>query len=142
MTFKRMDISDRREQEGRSCLLLYNFGLKELKKIQNFARIMGIKDQIVLNYKNGEETIKNILEDKFENLESDGSREKAIVFNAVSPGKIHVFLENLRKVGINKPLVSVVTETSINWTINVLLENLLAEKKALKSKDMTTHETY
>ncbi len=66
MSFERIDISDRSEQEGRSCVILYNFGNKELKKIQNFARIMGIKDQIVLNSKNGDETIKNILEDKIE----------------------------------------------------------------------------
>ena len=63
---REIDISDRSEQEGRSCVILYNFGNKELKKIQNFARIMGIKDQIVLNSKNGDETIKNILEDKIE----------------------------------------------------------------------------
>ena len=34
MSFERIDISDRSEQEGRSCVILYNFENKELKKIQ------------------------------------------------------------------------------------------------------------
>ena len=32
------------------------------------------------------------------------------------------------------------TETSINWTIDVLVKNLIAERRALRSGDMTTHE--
>ncbi|WP_338853689.1 DUF3783 domain-containing protein [Clostridium perfringens] len=140
MSFERIDISDRSEQEGRSCVILYNFGNKELKKIQNFARIMGIKDQIVLNSKNGDETIKNILEDKIEKTEGEGVKERAIIFNAIAPGKVHIFLENLKKVGIQRSLVAMVTETSINWTIDVLVKNLIAERRALRSGDMTTHE--
>ena len=101
---------------------------------------MGIKDQIVLNSKNGDETIKNILEDKIEKTEGEGVKERAIIFNAIAPGKVHIFLENLKKVGIQRPLVAMVTETSINWTIDVLVKNLIAERRALRSGDMTTHE--
>ncbi|ELC8441481.1 DUF3783 domain-containing protein [Clostridium perfringens] len=140
MSFEKIDISDRSEQEGRSCVILYNFGNKELKKIQNFSRIMGIKDQIVLSSKNGEETLKNILEDSMENIEGDGVKERAIIFNAIAPGKVHIFLENLKKLGIQRPLVAVVTETSINWTMDTLVKNLIAERRAMKSGDMTTHE--
>lgn len=140
MSFEKIDISDRSEQEGRSCVILYNFGDKELKKVQNFARIMGIKDQILLNYKNSDEVLKDVLEDKMGRNESNGLKEKAIIFNAIAPGKIHVFLENLKKARIQRPVVASVTETSINWTMDYLLMNLIEERRALKAGNMTTHE--
>ncbi|MGG5462212.1 DUF3783 domain-containing protein [Clostridium sp. B9] len=140
MSFEKIDISDRSEQEGRSCVILYNFGAKELKQVQNFARIMGIKDQIVLNYKNSEEVLKNILEDKMDNSEANGVKERAIIFNAIAPGKIHVFLENLKKARIQRPIVATVTETSVNWTMDFLLKNLIEERRALRAGNMTTHE--
>lgn len=140
MSFEKIDISDRSEQEGRSCVVLYNFGDKELKKVQNFARIMGIKDQIVLSYKNSDEVLKNVLEDKMEKSESNGIKEKAIIFNAIAPGKIHVFLENLKKARIQRPIVATVTETSMNWTMDYLLMNLIEERRALRNGNMKTHE--
>ena len=56
----------------------------------------------------------------------DGRKERAIIFNAIPPAKMNIFIENL-KVRVNNVLKAVVTETSIEWTVNEVLSNLLAE---------------
>ena len=50
MSFERIDISDRSEQEGRSCVILYNFGNKELKKIQKFLENFIIQKNLQIKY--------------------------------------------------------------------------------------------
>ena len=42
-----------------------------------------------------------------------------------------VFIENLKKFRINNVLKATVTETSKEWTVNLVLKNLVAERVAL-----------
>ena len=45
--------------------------------------------------------VKDILENNINSDCSNGRKERAIIFNALSPAKINVFLETLRKLKIN-----------------------------------------
>ena len=65
--------------------------------------------------------------------------ERAIIFNALSPAKINVFLENLRKLKINNVLKATVTETSINWSLNEIVANLSAERMAISQGNFDAH---
>ena len=133
MSFERLDRNNVLDNDVRSCVILCNFNGKELKAVKNYASILGLRDQICLYSKNGDSIIKDVLEDKVESNCEDGRKEKAIIFNNISNMKINMFIDNLRKIRINNVLKAVVTETSINWTVNEVIINLLNERAAINS---------
>lgn len=141
MSFERLDKNNVLENDVRSCVLLCNFNGKELKAVKNYASILGLRDQICLYSKNGDSIIKDILEDKVDSNCEDGRKEKAIIFNNISNMKISMFIDNLKKIRINNVLKAVVTETSINWTVNEIIDNLLNERAAINSGNFSDLHT-
>lgn len=133
MSFERLDKNKVSDNDVRSCVLLCNFNGKELQAIKNYASILGLRDQIYLYSKNGDSIIKDILENNIDSNCEDGRKEKAIIFNNISNIKINMFIDNLKKLRINNILKAVVTETSVNWTVNELILNLLNERAAINS---------
>lgn len=131
MSFDKLDIKDNSIREGRACIMICNLGGKELKAVKNYASLLGIRDQIVLYAKNGDSVIKDILENNISSECTEGRKERAIIFNSMSPAKINLFIENLRKIKINNVLKATVTDTSINWTVNTVISNLVAERSAI-----------
>ena len=140
MSFEKLDIKDTEVKEGRSCIILCNFNSNEIKTIGNLAGMLGIKDKITLSYKNGNSILKDVLEGNISNDSEDGIKNKAIIFNNISGAKMGVFIENLKKFRINNVLKATVTEKSIEWTVNVLLKNLVAERIALKTGKDFSHD--
>lgn len=139
MTFEKIDIKNNEVNNERSCIILCNIQGKELQIIKNYGAVFGIKDQIIVNFKNGETLVKNLIENKDIKEDEDGLKYKAIIFNNISPAKINIFLESLRKSRINNVLKATVTETSKEWTLNFLLENLIEEKRALSAGKSVKH---
>lgn len=137
MSFDKLDIKDNSTREGRACILLCNLGGKDLQKVKNCAMILGIRDQIILNSKNGNTVIKDVLYNNINSECEDGRKERAIIFNAIPPAKMNIFIENLKKVRVNNVLKAVATETSIDWTVNEVLSNLVAERIAISKGDFT-----
>lgn len=137
MSFDKLNIKDNSVREGRACILLCNLGGKDLQKVKNCAMILGIRDQIILNNKNGNTVIKDVLDNNINSECEDGRKERAIIFNAIPPAKMNIFIENLRKVRVNNVLKAVVTETSIDWTVNEVLSNLVAERVAISKGDFS-----
>ena len=93
--------------------------------------ILGIRDQILINSKNGNTIISDLLENNINSECEDGRKERAIIFNSIAPAKMNIFIENLKKVKVNNVLKAVVTETSINWSVNEVISNLVAERAAM-----------
>ena len=140
MTFTKLDMNDNSQVEGRACVVIYNIGGKELKSIQGYASLLGVRDQIVLYPKSADTVMKDILENNIKSDCTDGRKERAIIFNALSPAKINVFLETLRKLKINNVLKATVTQTSINWTLNEVVTNLSAEHIAISKGNFEAHK--
>lgn len=140
MSFEKIDIKDKNSEEGRSCIIVCNFNGKELKAVKNYASMLGIRDQIFLSAKDGNSVIKDVLEDNIVSNCEDGIKQKAIIFNCISPAKMNIFLDNLKKIRINNILKAVVTETSKEWSINILLSNLIAEHRAIKLGEEIEHK--
>lgn len=140
MSFERLDTKDNQIEEGRSCIVLYNFSPKEAKTVNNLAGMIGIRDRILLNHKNGDTLVKDVIENKISNECEDGLKNKAIIFNNIAGAKIGLFIENLKKFRLNNVLKASVTETSREWTVNYLIKNLVAEKIAMQSGKELDHE--
>ena len=140
MSFELLDTKETKPNEGRSCIILCNFNAKEVKTVGNLAGMIGIRDKVVVNYKNGNTLVKDALEGNILNDAEDGIKHRAIIFNNIPGAKIGLFIENLKKFRLNNVLKATVTETSREWTINILLNNLAAEKIAMQSGQSYDHE--
>jgi hypothetical protein len=125
--------------DKKTAVMLYNFNAKELTMLKNICGLMGIKEKIVLNPENGNSIIKDILNNKLDDNCENKLNDKAVIFNNIEHSKIHSFLQSLKKFRINRPLIAVVTETSINWDLNNLINNLVEERDALKSGKPINH---
>ena len=140
MSFEKLDVKDTEVKDGRSCVILCNFNAKEIKTVSNLAGMIGIRDKIVISYKNGNSIVKDVLEGNILNDSEDGIKNKAIILNNIPGAKMGIFIENLKKFRVNNVLKATVTETSREWTVNVLLKNLVAERIAMKTGKDFEHD--
>ena len=97
MSFELLDTKETKANEGRSCIILCNFNAKEVKTVGNLAGMLGIRDKIVVNYKNGNTLVKDVLEGNILNDAEDGIKSRAIIFNNIPGAKIGLVIENLKK---------------------------------------------
>lgn len=116
----------------RGCIILCNFNDKEKKLIKTFGIMMGLKDQINVNWKNGDSVIKEIIEGNISSTCENGIKDRAIIFNSIDPIKVSMFIDNIKKMRISPAMKAIVTETSNEWKLNNLLMNLVEERKAEK----------
>ena len=79
MSFDKLDIKDNSAREGRACILVCNLVGKDLQKVKNCAMILGIRDQIILNSKNGNTVIKDVLDN---NINAEFPISYTIHFNS------------------------------------------------------------
>lgn len=139
MSFENMkNLKDEIVHE-RACMLMYYFSQQEMKQIQNVARMTGITDCILLGPSHGKNTIRNILDGEIKQGEVEGIKDKAIILNQISTTRINAFIEGLKKCRIKRPLIAVVTSTSIEWTLDELLNNLVSERAAVRSGEFSGH---
>ncbi len=140
MSFELLDTKETKANEGRSCIILCNFDAKEVKTISNLAGMLGIRDKVVLSFKNGNTLVKDVINGNILNDAEEGVKDKAVIFNNIPGAKIGLFINNLKKFRLNNILKAAVTETSQEWTVNVLLKNLVAEKIAMQTGQEFDHE--
>lgn len=140
MSFEKIGAVNEEEMvHPRSCVMLYYFTPAELRQIQVVAKMVGISDQIILGTQQGECTLQAILDNEITTTEGEAIKQKAVVFNHIAGTRINAFIEGLKKFRINRPLMAVVTENSIKWTLNQLLIELGEEHRALKSNQWNNH---
>ncbi|WP_024622096.1 DUF3783 domain-containing protein [Metaclostridioides mangenotii] len=141
MSFEKISNENKFSNDSRACIILVNFDKKELSLVKNVSRFAGIKDNIIVNGKHGENTIKDILSGDIEENSEKVLSNKAIIFNNMPTQRVNGFLDNIKKMRMRRPLTAMVTETSINWTLNNLIANLIEENTALSSgKQFEHHE--
>ena len=124
----------------RTCVMIVNFNKKESALIKNICGFIGMRDCIFLDTKNGDTLIEDILDNNISLDCEDGLSNKAIIFNNIPHVKINSLLDNLKKMRINRPLSAMVTETTLNWTLNKLIANLLEERRAISEGKEFSHK--
>lgn len=145
MSFEKMKEMNEIALHERSCMMMYYFTPQEVKQIMNVARMTGIKDYITLKPSHGQNQIRAILDGQLKETEDEtlltsAVKEKAIIFNGIPSARVSLFIDGLKKCRIRRPIIAVVTEQSIEWTLNDLLINLSNERIALKKGEFTAHE--
>lgn len=138
MSFEKMQNIEHVHE--RTCMIVYGFSASELRAIQSVARLVGMKDIINITEKQAMTSIKDILDNRLDDTASEVLKEKAIIFNHTPSNRMNAFIEGLKKMRVNRPLIAVVTEHSINWSLRELLLNLVEERSALRNNQFTSHE--
>lgn len=139
MSFEKLNQNSISNVHDRSCIIVVNFNKKESSIIKNIGRLVGIRDCIFVDSKTGKSTIKDILNNEVSNDNEEVWTNKAIIFNNITQLKINGFLDSLKKMKIARPLSAVVTDTTIDWSLNKLVYNLIQERNALKSGQTVSH---
>lgn len=141
MSFESMKNADTHNTHPRVCIILNAFTSAELKQLKSVARLTGLSEQIVIDGSYGNTVLMDLLEDPSLTpvAPEDTSTQKAILFNNVPSNRMNAFIEGLKKCRMPRPLIAVVTETSASWTIHELINNLSAERMALKNNQTLEH---
>ena len=137
MTFKNLKYIE--TTESRSCAIVFNFNNKDLMTVKNVFRLVGIKDIIVLSNSNLDTTVKDILDNKLLENSEEKTNSRAIIFNNIESRKASAVSDNLKRLKVQKPLLAVVTETSINWELKTLLQHLQQEAISLSTSRTSIH---
>ena len=138
LSFVKLDNKNIDNNE-RSCVIVYNFNDKDRKIIKNYGNIFGVRDQINISWKNGETVISDLIDNRLDENCEVSNKKRAIIFNNVPNVKVNLFIDSLKKGRMNEVLFAIVTETSKNWTVNVLNENLVLERISMKKGKELTH---
>ncbi len=138
MSFVKLDNKNIDNNE-RSCVIVYNFNDKDRKIIKNYGNIFGVRDQINISWKNGETVISDLIDNRLDENCEVSNKKTAIIFNNVPNVKVNLFIDSLKKSRMNDVLFAIVTETSKNWTVNVLIENLVLERISMKKGKELKH---
>lgn len=139
MSFEEINESNSIVIDGRACIILYNFSDKELKAIKNVGVVFGVSDFIILNSKNAGTYIKDVINGEFSEKSEEFKNDKTIMFNAIPSKKLNLLIDSIKKLKFPNPLMAVITETSMGWTVNTLIDNLREERLALKSGKKLNH---
>lgn len=123
----------------RSCIMLYQFTDQEIRQIKNVARMTGIKECIELQSKHGGCTLREILDDQMNETEEASVKEKTIILNHIAPARMNMFIDALKKYRMRRPIIAVITEQSIEWTLSHLLINLVNERVAISKGELNKH---
>lgn len=139
MSFKEIDINDKGYTEGRSCIIVCNFGGKEVKLVKNCASMAGIKDIIMISQEYAESVVKDIIDNKELIKGSQEHGDKAIIFNNIPNNKISLFMDVLKRVKVKNVLYAVTTDVSKEWSVNELISNLIQERIAMRNGEPLSH---
>ncbi|MBE6022872.1 MAG: DUF3783 domain-containing protein [Cellulosilyticum sp.] len=140
MSFENMKEMSQVQHHERSCMMMYYFTMQEARQIMNVARMIGIKDCITLKPSHGNNKVREILDNTLTESEDMAIKEKTIIFNGIPSARMNLFIDTLKKCRIKRPIIAVVTEQTIDWTLNELLINLANERSALNRGEFTAHD--
>ncbi|MGL5614621.1 MAG: DUF3783 domain-containing protein [Sarcina sp.] len=112
-------------------ILIYGLDQDEKKKLsKSNVQLVEIDDTMV------DMKISDIISEKKEPVEADETfkGEKIIIFNAIPDIQVRMIIDLTKRVIKKKPILAVVTETSVEWSFKELAEHLIEEREWHKSQ--------
>ena len=111
-------------------MLIYGFNTDEKEIIKNFIEKNNLPPLKIIKDTMGKMKLLDIVDGKIlETYEKLPSQEKVILFNNFSDEELDKTIKILKKLFEKMPILAVVTDMSINWTFEYLLDHLIEERK-------------
>lgn len=119
--------------ENNKTILIFGFDEEEKQIMHDLIEKGNIPDYKVVEESMGKMKIKDILEGfKLDVYNCRLQQEKVILFNNLNDEELENSIKKLRNSLKSKPILAVITETSINWTLEDLLGHLIEEREWFK----------
>lgn len=120
--------------ENDKTMLIFGFDKKEKQIMHDLLKKNNLPDYKVIEDSMGKMKIKDILNGlKLDIYNCRLPQEKVILLNNFNDGELEKVIKDLRANLISKPILAVVTETSIEWTFESLFEHLIEEREWFKN---------
>lgn len=121
--------------ENDKTMLIFGFDKEEKQIMHDLMKKNNLPDYKVIEESMGEMKIKDILNGlKLDIYNCRLPQEKVILLNNFNDEELEKVIKDLRANLISKPILAVVTETSIEWTFENLLEHLIEEREWFKNR--------
>ena len=132
-TFERVQHSDE-PMYGPQKLLLCGFPAPAQPKFASVLKMAGLQDVAAVwaNEENARQTLAELLDfPDGTGVDKDSALPRAIIVSGITENQLHSLMTICRKSGMQQALWAALTPTSETWPLGQLLNELLAERKAL-----------
>ena len=135
-TFERVEHSDE-PMYGPQKLMLCGFPAPAQPKFASVLKMAGLQDVAVVwaNEENAQQTLSELLDfPDGTGADKDSALPRAIIVSGITENQLHSLMTICRKSGMQQALWAALTPTSETWPLGQLLNELLAERKALSRR--------
>ncbi|MBU3093032.1 DUF3783 domain-containing protein [Clostridium sp. CM028] len=117
-------------------ILAYGLNEDEEEKLNSLLSKQNMLPCKVIEKNMGNVTIKEVLE----NIESEKNKielphEKLLLFNSYKDKELYDLIDSIRQIKSSNTILAAVTPTSINWTVNYLMQHLIEEREAYRKME-------
>lgn len=114
-------------------MMIYGFDQNDRTFLDNIIEELKLPPYRVIEKNMANMTLRDIINGlKIETYNKELPEEKVIIFNNFSDDEVHTAIRAIRSNKEVKPILAVVTPTSINWEFHSLLEHLIQEREQAK----------
>jgi hypothetical protein len=116
-------------------LLVWNYTTAEKSKLDAFLQEIGAPSAVTIEATQGCLTLREIIDGNGASGETFTSAEKVVLFHGLPQQGVLFLINFFKQTDLPRPIYAVVTEHSINWPFNELLEHLVEERDRMEKRD-------
>jgi hypothetical protein len=114
-------------------ILTFGYTDSEQKRIDQRLAEIGVPSPTRLGKRHGSAVIGDILREGAIGAKEFDCQERLVLFYNLSDAGVRSLMQVFKSLEIPKPIFAIVTETSITWTLERLMEHLIEEKRTHES---------
>lgn len=115
-------------------LLVWNYTSEEKHKLDTLLKEIGAPPAVDIDKAQGRLPLREIIDGDGPSEETFTSDEKVVLFYNIPQKGVLFLLNTFKQKDLPRPIYAVVTEHSINWPFNELLEHLVEERDRMEKK--------
>ena len=116
-------------------MLIYGFNEDEIALIDDLASKSGLPKYKVIHDSMISMKVKDIIKGiKIEIFTDKSIRERVVLFNNLSDDELNISIKEISKVFNPRPILAVITPTSIEWDVAYLINHLVEEREWFKNQ--------
>jgi hypothetical protein len=115
---------------NKARILTFGYTDSEQKCIEERLAEIGVPPPTRLEKRHGSVVIGDILLQGAIGNEELDCQERLVLFYNLSDGGVRSLMQVFKSLEIPKPIFAIVTQTSITWTLQKLMDHLIEEKRA------------
>jgi hypothetical protein len=113
-------------------MLVWNYSLEEKSRLDAILEEIKAPPAAVIHKSQGHLTMREIIHSNAHSEQEFTSDEKVLLFYNIPQKGVMFLINTFKQVDLPRPIYAVVTEHSIEWPFNELLEHLVEERNKMQ----------